>query len=219
MSRLDEYAIPPIIQNLEFNGDKSSLSCFEEKIRETRTNQKAYIDAFTALIHMEEAANSTHLTAYDFKYVEIELHSRISKLFKVNHANYGGNIQNYYKAWEKGTIDAFTVIPIASHLNITISGQISKVDSQYIYLKVVDGFSDLLYCQKNDGQHFNVFFNINRTVYQLQHNALKWFEKHNLFSLLIENPRYDGTFCLKPECGYKYVYCYKKLLNCQLFNY
>lgn len=40
---------------------------------------------------------------------------------------------------------------------------------------------------------YDIFFEINRMVYQLQHNALNFIKEHRLFSILINNPSYHQS--------------------------
>lgn len=43
-----------------------------------------------------------------------------------------------------------------------------------------------------DDDVYDVFFKVNRMIYQLQHNALNFVKKHRLFSILINNPSYHS---------------------------
>lgn len=204
MAQLESYEIPSDIQNLELHGDTSKLNDFKKIFNEARSNGASYFDAFSTLIYMEESANTKCLTAYNLRNVKIEHH--VDKTFKINY----DNDQNYYKAWKRGTIDAFTMNPIGMHFDATIAGQISQVESQCILLKISEGFEVLLSCHGNEAQFFDINFHINRNVYQLQHNTLKWFKEHNLFSILIDNPQLDCNVLIpsqiqKPEYEFRCV--------------
>lgn len=204
MAQLEEYEIPPDILDLEFNDNHSRLKSIQENFHESRTSLDAYIGKFSALIHMEEAANSKHLAGFDLKNVQLSLHSHPDKMFKFSHGDY----QKYYRAWRKGTIDAFTAKKNGSQVETLISGKIFKIDTHYILFKVDDGFEDLVCWFSGEAQLFKVSFNINRIVYQLQHNALMWIKEHGLFSILIDNPRYERTSTQKPEGEFRFVISY-----------
>lgn len=45
----------------------------------------------------------------------------------------------------------------------------------------------------------DIYFHSNRTPFLLQHNALNWIEKHQLFDCLINNPIYDGKIVNLPQ--------------------
>lgn len=91
-----------------------------------------------------------------------------------------------------------------------ITGRIIKVDGGTIMVKIIHGFTLLKHVNKTkklDGlklvesestRLFDLEFQTNRTVsdvrrtpYLLQHNALYWLKKHNLFEILIGNPKYE----------------------------
>ncbi|XP_055307474.1 putative helicase mov-10-B.1 [Sitodiplosis mosellana] len=156
--QLEQYAIPPAIIDLELNDDDTSkFESIRENFGDARISSNVYIEKFSTLIHMEEAANSKHLATFDLQNVQISIHSRTSpiQLFKFSHGDY----QKYYRAWRRGTIVAFTAKPTGS-----------EVDT-------------------------------------LQHNALKWIKEHNLFSILIGNPRYELTSPQKLDSEYSFQFC------------
>lgn len=86
-------------------------------------------------------------------------------------------------------LNGLVVEPIGIESSEVFAGQFCGC-SDFIFIKIIDGFEDLLSCCKKDEQLFNINFHINRITYQLQHNALKWVKKHELFPILINNPRY-----------------------------
>lgn len=99
---------------------------------------------------------------------------------------------NFFKAIQDSILDGFTIKPITnvSTMNSLISGQIQGCDEHFIYIRISEGFEDLLLLINNESQLFDVNFFTNRTTYQLQHNSLNWLEKHGLFKNLIDNPQY-----------------------------
>lgn len=199
---LEDYTIPLDIIDLE-NGDISKLDSIIEKFANARISPSAYIQKFTALIHMEEAANTKHLETFKLKNVQIASHSNTCsrQIYKFSHGDY----QKYYRAWKNKTIETFTAKPNGTELDLVVSGQIQQVDTHYILLKVLEGAATLVAWSGG----FNITFNINRKVYQLQHNALKWIKEHNLFSILIDNPQYELTWPQKPETECRYLIFHK----------
>lgn len=69
------------------------------------------------------------------------------------------------------------------------AGSIIKIDYQFIYIKINDGFDDFRHLYAD--QTFDIDFHMNRLSYQLQLNALKWIKDHKLFKILINNPLFD----------------------------
>lgn len=106
---------------------------------------------------------------------------------------------NYYNAWNSSVISAFTVRPNECDVNNVISGEIQKCESDFIIVKISVGFEDLLFLNTNKEQFFDINFCINRTVFQLQHNALRWLKEHKLYSILINNPRYEFNDKFSPQ--------------------
>lgn len=50
-----------------------------------------------------------------------------------------------------------------------------------------------------DGTNYDINFLTNRLSFQLQHHAMKWFEIHELFHLLISNPVYKKSYIVRYE--------------------
>lgn len=74
MEPLNEYTLPDNIRQLEFHKDKSELKTFEKLFSEPKSKQN-YIERWTTLIHMEEAANMRPMKDYDLKGVKIKIDS------------------------------------------------------------------------------------------------------------------------------------------------
>lgn len=100
------------------------------------------------------------------------------------------------EAVDESILDHFTLKPSETSkeveptkYQIIISGLIKGSNKDFIFVEVDEGFGHLLNnCSK---QTYDIFFNINRMPFRLQHNALEWIKKHNLFNILINNPIYD----------------------------
>lgn len=64
------------------------------------------------------------------------------------------------------------------------NGKILRRESEKIYVNIYQGWK----C--NDVDTYSISFEVNRTGFQLQHNALNFIKKHALFSILINSPLY-----------------------------
>lgn len=83
MEQLPIYEIPDDIKNLEFNDDVAQLDKFMAFAKEARYDENSYIEAFTAMIQMEEATNSKRLRIYDLENVKLNLYSRVDQVFQI----------------------------------------------------------------------------------------------------------------------------------------
>lgn len=63
-----------------------------------------------------------------------------------------------------------------------------KMSADGPFFKVKGGFEEML--GLSDELLYNINFHSNRTAYQLQHKAMDWFEKHNLFNILVGNEQF-----------------------------
>lgn len=95
-----------------------------------------------------------------------------------------------YTAFETAGLKEFTIKHRSSE--ILCSGQMKGWDDNHLFIEIFDGFEMLMSCC--DDEFFNVNFIINRSTFQLQHNAISWMKKHDLFSVLINNPLYDREY-------------------------
>lgn len=92
---------------------------------------------------------------------------------------------------EESLIDHFTLQSSFGYDPVVVaSGQMKGADKDFIYIEIVEG--DFAFVLSNcDNQYFDIKFHINRGQYQIQHRAIEYFEKHNVHSMLINNPKYD----------------------------
>lgn len=80
--------------------------------------------------------------------------------------------------------------PVKAVIHRSVSGAIERKNEDKIFVKIYD--EDLDYFQHNfKRESCDIFFNVNKQPFQLQHNALKLMREHNLFNCLINNPKYD----------------------------
>lgn len=74
----------------------------------------------------------------------------------------------------------------------TFKGIIQGRESQHIYLQIYRAWE----MQTTDS--FDIVFESNRTVYQLQHNALELIQIHQIFDILISNSQYFSQNMCSP---------------------
>lgn len=77
--------------------------------RDAATDELSYLALNTALIHLEEAANSRKVQIYDLKNIQLKLHSRIDKIFEIECGELNPNLS---KAVRDAVVKEFTLKPI-----------------------------------------------------------------------------------------------------------
>lgn len=168
------------------------------------TNIATYMKKFTDCIHFEEAANSKYISQFDLYSVSLELISHGEQTYKVKCID--KNLSPWMKAFEENKIHNFAIEPVSYMFrHRTILGHLQNIKKDVIIVKITRGFMDLLEIHDikrfdeftrtmkvtGEKQVFDIEFQMNRIPYLLQHNAVSWMEKHNLFALLISNPKFD----------------------------
>lgn len=83
MMNFKVYEIPSDIQELEFEQKRSNLHGFKTLIDRLRSDEDSYISAFTTLLHMDEAANSTSIRQFDLQNIQMKTHSSVDNIFKI----------------------------------------------------------------------------------------------------------------------------------------
>lgn len=78
-----------------------------------------------------------------------------------------------------------TLTPIDGE--ISLNGKIKRRESGKIYVEIFNAnrWNSIIAMER-----YNIVFEINRIVYQLQHNALDFIKRYRLFDILINNPSY-----------------------------
>lgn len=84
MANLKTYEIPIDIQELEFYENTSKIRYFDTLVKQSRSDQQSYTSAFTALIHMEEAANSTTARSFNLYSIKMKIKNAVGNLFKID---------------------------------------------------------------------------------------------------------------------------------------
>lgn len=85
----------------------------------------------------------------------------------------------------------------------TFNGKILRRESEIIYADIYPGWE----CTTTDS--YNITFEVNQLVFQLQHNALNFIRQHHLFDIFINNPQYhspdppwiDNNNTISPQDG------------------
>lgn len=107
------------------------------------------------------------------------------------------------EAINESIVDSFTLEPILTDaekqfnprkkIDISIFGRIKGINKDFIFLEINDEhYAE--YVGNNCGRrHFDIYFQLNLTNFQLQHNALEWMVQHRLFDLLVNSPEYNRT--------------------------
>lgn len=98
-------------------------------------------------------------------------------------------------AVEESLVDSFT---LKSNIfpTLSIAGQIKTSNKDFIFIQISET-KDAKYLQNKClidvyDIHFNIS-SVNRVAYQQQHFALDWIVEHDLFDILINNPKYFYT--------------------------
>lgn len=82
MNSFESYRIPADIRNPAFNKDTPQFKELENLVHEARFVEGSYIKLFTALLYMEETANTERVAKFHLQNVELELQS--NRIFKIN---------------------------------------------------------------------------------------------------------------------------------------
>lgn len=94
---------------------------------------------------------------------------------------------NIFDAWNNSLLDGCIVECVG--MREMYSGQMIACSKDFIFINIHTGSEDCSRLSK-DGHLFNISYHINRLPFQIQHNALKWVNDHNLFDKLISYPIY-----------------------------
>lgn len=78
-------------------------------------------------------------------------------------------------------------MPYPNYNEKTFEGKILRRDSNTIYVDIYPARE----CLTNDT--YSIMFEVNRIGFQLQHNALDFVKRHDLFGIFINNPEYHHS--------------------------
>lgn len=74
---------------------------------------------------------------------------------------------------------------LKSKSSVQLNGKIKRRESETIFVELYPAYN--WRCD----DVYDVYFQVNRNVYQLQHNALNFIKKHRLFPILIKNHQFN----------------------------
>lgn len=83
MKDLLTQEIPDDIRKIEFDNNTKKLDYLKSVVQEARIKENSYIEAFTAMVQLEEAAHSKFLKTFDIENVRLELYSRENQIFQI----------------------------------------------------------------------------------------------------------------------------------------
>lgn len=212
MVDLKYIPIPKDIKEIEHNDDnqddKSKLAS-HQNLYNTPTEANDYVEKFTKLIHFEEAANTKSLKDLNFRNATLQMVSEKEQTVSISSIN-DRNVKNWMQAFNSKKIDAIEFKPVGIHIDSSQcvpTGRIVNVEQSNILVKMNQGFQLLksvykmkrineftgLCVETDDKRFFDIEGITNRIPYLMQHSALNWIKKHNLFEILIENSKYNET--------------------------
>lgn len=79
---LEAYDLPRKIIRIENEGDKSYFNVLDELMKNSATNASQYVEAYTSLLNLEEAAETLDLERYDQKSLQL-VYSNSGKKFQI----------------------------------------------------------------------------------------------------------------------------------------
>lgn len=92
---------------------------------------------------------------------------------------------------EESAVDCFTLKPFNDRIHCPIiSGQVKTCNKEFIFVEITE-LDHCTYLLKHPDRVYDIFFHVNRVIFQLQHNALDWIMNHQLFHLFVNSPEYD----------------------------
>lgn len=100
-------------------------------------------------------------------------------------------VQNLQKVIKD--LDGFTVKSLFDSIDAeeTISGQVLRCESNYIIVKIVQGFEAVRFNCMNEWMLYTIHFFINRSNFKNLHHSLELFKEFDLHKTLINNEIYN----------------------------
>lgn len=94
-------------------------------------------------------------------------------------------------AVEESLVDCFTLKPSNPLIScVPIVGHIKTCNKDFIFVEIAER-EHCNYILNHPDRTFDIFFHVNRVTFQLQHYALDWMVKHQLFQLFVNSPKYE----------------------------
>lgn len=97
-----------------------------------------------------------------------------------------------FDAVEESLVDGFTLKPSNQLIQCAtpIVGQIKTCNKEFIFVEIPEA-EHRKYVQNHPDRVYDIFFHVNRGPFQLQHYALHWLVKHQLFQQFVNSQAYD----------------------------
>lgn len=83
MLELKPYDIPDDIQDIEFEADAAKFEMLESLIPESRSNEANYIKLLSAMVHLEDAANSGRVRRFNLRNIQLIYESQNDNIFAI----------------------------------------------------------------------------------------------------------------------------------------
>lgn len=83
MQKLKPYDIPDDIQAIEVETDAAKFKMLESLIPVSRSNEASYIKLLSAMLHLEEVANSGRVRKFNLQNIQLIYESRDDKIFAI----------------------------------------------------------------------------------------------------------------------------------------
>lgn len=87
-------------------------------------------------------------------------------------------------------LDSFTIKQLDSETDLA-AGQVIGSRKKHLFLKITQNCEDIMCCYSNTDQYFSIKFGLNRMVYKILINTMKWVKEHRLFKVLINSENYN----------------------------
>lgn len=71
MDKIKSYDIPKDIHQIELGSEISKFNALENLVPQFRSNNETYFELLSAMIHLEEAANSKHMQKFSLEQVQL----------------------------------------------------------------------------------------------------------------------------------------------------
>lgn len=85
MEKLKSFEIPEDIQRIEYDEDDAKFESLLSVLTQFRSDEATYLKLSTAMIHLEDAADSQSLRKFDLKSVEMVPYSQAINIMNIKY--------------------------------------------------------------------------------------------------------------------------------------
>lgn len=96
--------------------------------------------------------------------------------------------QIFWTPLKKVRLSSNMVVSLSNKSDV-IYGKITNCDQEFIYIKIFEGYEELIHNKAH--KFYAINFITNRATYHIQHMTLKYIEEHELFYILVHNPEFN----------------------------